>query len=44
LLLSSLTPKKRILELLDKLKYKAEIIAEKKLFFEQLEVWQIRPS
>ncbi len=41
LLLSSLTPKDRILPLLKKLKFKHEIIATRKLFMEQLEVWKL---
>ena len=41
LLLSSLTPQKRILELLKKQKLTHKIIAEHKLFFERLEVWKI---
>lgn len=41
LLLSSLTPKKNILALLKKQKMKYEVVAEKKLFFEKLDVWKI---
>ncbi|HLC31650.1 MAG TPA: HemK2/MTQ2 family protein methyltransferase [Candidatus Nanoarchaeia archaeon] len=41
LLLSSLTPQKRILSLLKKENLTHEIIAEKKLFFESLYVWKI---
>jgi len=44
LLLSSLTPKKRILEELDKQHFKAESVLSKNLFFEQLEVWLISAS
>lgn len=42
LLVSSLTPKKRIVTLLKKLKLKKTTIATKKLFFEILEVWEIK--
>lgn len=41
LLLSSLTPQKRILALLKKLHCKHEIISSQKLFFEELSVWKI---
>ncbi|MEK6825860.1 MAG: HemK2/MTQ2 family protein methyltransferase [Nanoarchaeota archaeon] len=41
LLLSSLTPKKIILKLLEKQKMRYEIVAKEKLFFEKLEVWKI---
>ena len=41
IILSSLTPKERILSLLNSLKLKKQIIAEKKLFMEALEVWKI---
>lgn len=41
LLLSSLTPKERILELLSKLSYSHSILSKKKLFMESLEVWKI---
>ena len=41
LLLSSLTPQKRILALLGKLRYKHEVIASKKFFFEELFVWKV---
>jgi len=41
LLLSSLTPKNRIEKLLKKLKLKKKKLAEKKLFFETLEIWVI---
>ena len=43
LLLSSLTPRKRIIALLKKLKMKYEVVAQQKLFFETLEVWKIEP-
>ncbi|MGV8142851.1 MAG: HemK2/MTQ2 family protein methyltransferase [Candidatus Pacearchaeota archaeon] len=42
LLVSSLTPKDRIIELLKKLNLKKKVIASKKVFFEHLIVWQIR--
>lgn len=41
LLLSSLTPKERIISLLKTKKFKYKIIAQKPLFFEKLEVWKI---
>ena len=41
LTLSSLTPRKKIINLLIKLKLNCKRIAEKKLFFETLEVWEI---
>lgn len=41
LLLSSLTPRENILSLLKKLSLKKARIAEKKVFFESLEVWKI---
>lgn len=41
LLLSSLTPRKRILQELKKQKLQHKTIASKKIFFEQLEVWEI---
>mgnify|MGYP001595628801 CR=1 FL=1 len=41
LLLSSLTPTKRILKLLKKSGMKNKVIAEKSFFFEKLEVWKI---
>jgi len=41
LLLSNFTPKKRINQEVEKLNFKAEKIAEKTLFFEQLEIWLI---
>ncbi len=41
LLLSSLTPKSRINKILARQKFKKEIIASKKIFFETLEVWKI---
>ena len=41
LLLSSLTPKKRIIILLKKLNFNYKIIAKQNFFFEQLEVWVI---
>lgn len=40
LLISSFTPRKNIEEILEKY-YKKEILAEKKLFFETLEIWRI---
>lgn len=42
LLLSSLTPKKKILDLLKKRNMKYAVVASEKLFFEKLEVWVIR--
>jgi len=42
LLLSSLTPRERILALLKKQKMKHEVVGEKKLFFETLEIWKIQ--
>ena len=42
LLLSSLTPKNRIIKLIKENKLKYTIISSKKLFFEQLEVWEIQ--
>lgn len=42
LLLSSLTPRKRILEVLKSSKLKYKKVAEKKIFFEILEVWEIK--
>ena len=44
LLLSSLTPRKKVLLLLHTLKLTSLVIAEKKLFFEKLEVWEIRKN
>jgi len=44
LLISSLTPKDRISKLIQKLNYKKIKTAEKKLFFETLEVWFISSS
>ncbi len=44
LLLSSRTPRERILALLKKQKMKNEVVAEKKLFFETLEVWKINSN
>ncbi len=41
IVLSSLTPKNRILALLNSLKLKKQIIANKKFFMETLEVWKI---
>ena len=41
LVLSSLTPKKRINQLIKKLNFKRKKLAETKLFFETLEVWLI---
>ena len=41
LLISSLTPRKRIINLLKKNKLKRKLIASKKLFFEELYVWEI---
>lgn len=42
LLLSSLTPKKRIIDLLKKLGFKKRVISREKLFMESLEVWKIQ--
>ena len=42
LIISSLTPQDRVIKLLKKLKLKKRKIAEKKLFFEKLEVWRIK--
>lgn len=42
IVISSLTPKKRIKKLFNSLKLTYKKIAEKKLFFETLEVWEIR--
>ena len=44
LLVSSLTPKKRIFSLLKKQKMKYIVVDEEKLFFERLEVWKIVKS
>ncbi|HLF53765.1 MAG TPA: HemK2/MTQ2 family protein methyltransferase [Candidatus Nanoarchaeia archaeon] len=44
LLLSSLTPKKRILETLKKQNLSYKIIDSEKFFFESLEVWKIEQS
>lgn len=41
LLLSSLTPRKKILALFKRQKFTQKVIAEKRLFFEKLEVWEI---
>lgn len=41
LLISSLTPKKRILEFIKKINFKNKIISSKSLFMEKLEVWEI---
>jgi release factor glutamine methyltransferase len=41
LLLSNLTPRKRINQEIKKIKFKAEKLAEKSLFFEKLEIWLI---
>ena len=41
LLLSSLTPKDKILKLLNQLSLKHKILSEKKLFMETLQVWKI---
>lgn len=41
ILLSSLTPRKRILLLLSKLKLKKRKLSSKRLFMEELEVWKI---
>ncbi len=41
LLVSSLTPQKKIGALLKKLRLRKKIIAEEKLFMEELEVWKI---
>ncbi len=42
LLVSSLTPTERILSLLKKLGLKKKVIASKEIFFESLNVWEIR--
>lgn len=42
LLVSSLTPVKRILKLLNRLNFKHKLIASKKIFFETLYVWEIK--
>lgn len=42
LLLSSLTPRAKILALLSALGLKHKVIAEKRIFFEKLEVWEIK--
>ena len=44
IVLSSLTPKNRIQELLKTLKLKKQTLSTKKLFFETLEVWSIKHS
>lgn len=44
LILSSLTPKDKILPLLKKLNLSHRLISKKKLFFETLELWQIRKT
>ena len=44
LVISSLTPKTRILQLLKKLKLKKQILSSKKLFMEKLDVWKIKKS
>jgi methylase of polypeptide subunit release factors len=41
LLVSSLTPKEKILKILEKNSLKYEIISSQKFFFETLEVWNI---
>ncbi len=41
LLVSSLTPKKRILEVIKKEKFSYIVLSKKKIFFETLEVWKI---
>lgn len=41
LLLSSFTPRKRIIALLKELKMEKEKLSEKRIFFEKLEVWKI---
>ena len=41
LLISSLTPLKKINNLIEKLNFKKQTIAEKPLFFEKLEIWEI---
>ncbi len=41
IIMSNLTPKVKIINLLKKLKYKNSIISQKSLFFEKLEVWKI---
>lgn len=42
LLLSSLTPRIRIITLLSKLSLKHKTLAEKRLFMEKLEIWEIK--
>jgi len=42
ILLSSFTPRKRILQELEKLKLKKKIVASQNLFMEKLEVWEIK--
>jgi len=41
LVVSSLTPKEKIIKLLEKQKMKREVLSSQKLFFETLEVWEI---
>lgn len=41
LVLSSLTPRHRIMQLLSELKMEKEVLSEKKIFMESLEVWKI---
>ena len=42
LVLSSLTPKKRVLALLKKQSLKYKILSSQKFFFEELQVWEIK--
>ena len=42
IVLSSLTPKGRILEILKKEDFSKRIIAREKIFMEKLEVWEIK--
>lgn len=42
IVLSSLTPKNRILSLLNKLSLKKGVISRKKMFMENLEVWKLK--
>jgi release factor glutamine methyltransferase len=44
LLVSSLTPKKKILSLLNKKSLNYQTLSSEKLFFEQLEVWRVSPK
>ena len=42
LLISSLTPQKRIKILLNKLNFKKKILSRRKIFMEELQVWEIK--